>query len=158
MGLAPDFLEWFSCLKRARCRFLVVGGYAVAAAGKPRYTEDLDVLVEPTVANAKRVAAALSAFGFPQHAAEVARQFSAPKKLATLGLPPFQIDVMTSISGVDFATAWAGRREVVVRRLRIPFLGLAELLVNKRASGRDKDLIDVANLRELHRSTRGRRK
>ena len=148
MGLPKDFLDLLSCLGKARCRYLVVGGHALAAAGHPRFTQDLDLVVEPTPANARRVGAALSAFGFPGHAKAVADQFVRPKRMATIGLPPFQIDIMTSLSGVSFAQAWKGRTLVRLGRLDVPFLGRAELIKNKLASGRPKDLIDVALLRE----------
>lgn len=148
LGLPPDFLELLSCFATARCRYVVVGGQALAAAGHPRFTQDLDLLVEPTPANARRVGAALAAFGFPAHAKAVAEQFARPKKIATLGVPPLQIDIMTSLSGVSFARAWKGRTIIRVGRLRVPCLGRAELIKNKLASGRPKDLLDVAVLRE----------
>ena len=148
MDLPKDFLELLSCFDKARCRYLVVGGHALAAAGPPRFTQDLDLVVEPTRANARRVGAALGAFGFPEHAKAVVDHFVRPKRMATIGLPPFQIDIMTSLSGVSFAKAWKGRTVVRVGRLDVPFLGRTELIRNKLASGRAKDLIDVAILRE----------
>lgn len=147
--LPPDFLDWLSCLLKARARFVVVGGHAVAVAGRPRYTEDLDVLVEPTPENAARVARALREFGFPRHADAVRVEFALPKRMATLGVKPMQIDVMTSIDGVTFADAWRGRKVASAAGRRIPFLGVEQLLANKRAAARDKDLLDVANLEEL---------
>lgn len=147
--LPKDFLELLSCFERARCRYLVVGGHAVAVAGRPRATEDLDLLVEPSTANAARVGEAIRAFGFPAYADAVAREFVRPKRMASIGVKPFQVDIMTSISGVSFAQAWAGRMVVRLGGLRVPFLGATELVANKLASGRDKDLIDAANLREL---------
>ncbi|MFT3839783.1 MAG: hypothetical protein QM723_22545 [Myxococcaceae bacterium] len=136
-------------MAKARCRYVVVGGQALAAAGKPRFTQDLDILVEPGAANAARVADALTAFGFAQVARAVRTQFRDEKRMATLGVPPVAIDIMTSISGVTFEEAWNGRLELKLGRLQVPFLGATQLLKNKVASGRDKDLIDAANLEEL---------
>jgi hypothetical protein len=137
-------------LARARCRYLVVGGQALAVAGRPRFTQDLDLLVEPGRANAVRVAEALEAFGFAELAAAVRTQFVEPKRMATMGVPPVAVDIMTSITGVSFKRAWKGRVEVMLEDgLRVPFLGVGDLIANKLASGRDKDLIDVANLREF---------
>lgn len=129
-------------------RFVVVGAHAVAAAGRPRATQDLDILVEPSQRNADRLGRALRAFGFPELAAR-AHRFAEPDRMATLGAPPLRIDVMTSITGVDFAEAWAGRRRARFGRLVVPFLGPRELLKNKAAAGRPKDLADLALLAEV---------
>jgi hypothetical protein len=129
-------------------RFLVVGAHALAAAGRPRATQDLDILVEPSERNADRLGRALRAFGFPELAAQ-ARRFGAPDRMATLGAPPLRIDVMTSITGVAFAEAWAGRRRARIGDLVVPFLGPRELVKNKVAAGRPKDLADVALLEEI---------
>jgi hypothetical protein len=132
-------------------RFLVVGAHALAAWGPARFTGDFDVWVEPTAANARRVCAALRAFGYPPLAREEA-EFAVPDRMATLGKEPLRIDVMTSISGVEFAQAWAKR--VVARwgTRRVPVLGKASFIANKRASGRPKDLLDLALLEELARA------
>jgi hypothetical protein len=146
-------------LAKARCRYLVVGGQALAVAGRPRFTQDLDVLVEPSATNAARVGEALSAFGFSDLGRAVRKQFQVEKRMATLGVVPLAVDIMTSISGVSFAHAWRGRVEVDFGAgLVVPFLGTAELLANKVASGREKDLIDAANLRELLRYGGGPKK
>ena len=158
VGLHPDFLALIGCFARARCRYIVVGGQALAANGRPRFTQDLDVLVEPGPRNAARVAAAIADFGFPKLAEAIRDEFSHPKRMATLGVAPVAIDIMTTISGVSFETAWAGRVVVKLGQLRVPFLGVRELLLNKVASGRDKDLIDAANLRELISARKKRRK
>lgn len=130
-----------------RVRFVVVGAHALAAIGRPRNTQDLDVLVEPTPENARRLGAALAEFGFPALARE-ARRFARPDRMATLGLPPLRIDVMTSISGVTFPSAWRGRTRVAFERFEVGFLGRREFIRNKLASGRPKDLLDVALLEE----------
>jgi hypothetical protein len=149
-ALHDEFRALLGCFAKARCRYLVVGGQALAVAGKPRFTQDLDLLVQPSPGNAARVADALKKFGFPALARAARTQFRHEKKMATLGVPPLAVDIMTSISGVTFAEAWKGRVEVDLGDgLIIPFLGTAELVANKLASGREKDLIDVANLREL---------
>lgn len=107
---------------------------------------DLDVLVEPTVVNARRLGSALAQFGFPDLAREWQR-FSHPDRMVTLGSEPLRIDIMTSITGVSFANAWAGRRRARFGTHVIGFLGLKQFLRNKRASGRAKDLLDIELLR-----------
>ncbi len=125
-----------------------MGAHALAVAGRPRATQDLDILVEPDLDNAARLAGALRAFGFPALADE-ARRFAEPDRMATLGKPPLQIDVMTSITGVSFEDAWAGRVTARMGAFRVPFLGPAELRRNKRASARPKDVADLALLAEI---------
>lgn len=152
--LPPDWKEFLSLLTTRRVKFIVVGAHALAANGRPRNTLDLDILVEPTEANAKRLCGALQAFGFPSLAA-AAKEWSTPDRMASLGREPLRIDVMTSISGVSFARAWRGRIRQTVDGVRLAFLGRAELLANKRASGRPKDLLDIELLKERKPSKRG---
>jgi hypothetical protein len=121
---------------------VVVGGHALAYHGRPRYTKDLDVFVEPTPENAARVLAALEGFGFGGLGL-TASDFDKPGKIVQLGVAPNRIDLLTSIDGVLFDEAWGGR---VVGRFgtqSVPFLGRRELLANKRAVGRLQDLADI---------------
>jgi hypothetical protein len=147
MKLPPEWSEFIDSLISHRVRFLVVGAHALAAHGRPRLTRDLDVHVEPTRANARRLGGALAEFGFPALAAAWER-FAEADRMATLGREPLRIDIMTSISGVDFATAWKGRVTTRHGRRVVSVLGRAEFVVNKRASGRTKDLLDLALLEE----------
>jgi hypothetical protein len=138
-----------------RVRYLVVGAHAVAAAGRPRATQDLDLFVEPTAENAVRIGAALQAFGFGA-LARAAHRFAHADRMATLGAPPLQIDIMTSITGVSFQDAWAGREVARLGPIEVPFLGPRELVINKAASGRPKDLLDLALLEEVQALPRRR--
>lgn len=148
MKLAREWSELIGLLSSHRVRFLIVGAHALAAAGRPRHTEDLDILVEPTRANAKRLGAALAEFGYAALAREAA-QFAERDRMATLGREPLRVDIMTSISGVDFARAWKGRAKAKLGRFTVGFLGKKELVANKRASRRTKDLLDLALLEEV---------
>jgi hypothetical protein len=148
MDLPQDWNEFFRLLSSNRVRFLVVGAHALAANGRPRATADLDIFVEPTRANAKALVTALSAFGFAAFAAE-AEAFATPDRMATLGNPPLRIDIMTSITGVKFAEAWKTRLAGKMGDNDVFFLGREALMKNKLASGRAKDLADVAILAEL---------
>jgi hypothetical protein len=147
MQLPSEWKELIGLLCSHRVRFLVVGAHALAANGRPRATGDLDFWVEPTRANAKRLGRAIREFGFEGLAAEAA-EFAHPDRMATLGVPPLRIDVMTSITGVAFKRAWPNRITAKFGRHEIGFLGREDLLENKRASGRPKDLADVALLLE----------
>lgn len=126
----------------------MVGAHALAVAGRPRATQDLDIFVEATRENAARLGDALRAFGFPM-LADQAHRFAEPDRMATLGTPPLQIDVMTSITGLTFEEAWAGRVVARLDDVEVPFLGPAGLKRNKRASARPKDIADLALLAEI---------
>jgi hypothetical protein len=104
MKLPHDWNEFIASLRSHRVRFLIVGAHAMAQHGVVRFSQDLDVFVEPTPANARRLGRALAEFGYRALAAEAA-QFAVRGRMATLGVPPLQIDLMNDISGVTFATA-----------------------------------------------------
>ena len=145
--LHSDWKELLRLLIEYRVRFVLVGAHAVAAHGRPRLTGDLDVLYEPTKANAHRLRAALAAFGFPTDDLQL-EELTDPDKLLVLGRVPNRVDLLTSIDGVSFRQAWKGRLEVDLGELRVAVLGLRELVANKRAAGRPKDLADLALLEE----------
>lgn len=157
MQLPPDWFEFLSILKRHGVRFLLVGAHALAAHGRPRATQDLDVLIAPTPANARRVAAALAEFGFTKLGADWT-WFTKPYRVTMLGRIPFRIDVLTGISGVSFTVAWRNRVTMVTDIGEIAVIGLADLRANKRAAGRPKDLLDLALLDELALATPRRRR
>lgn len=127
---------------------MVGGSYVMAVLGRPRNTDDLDVLVEPTKANAKRLSAAFADVGYPELAKTATTHFAEPERMATLGRPPVAIDILTSFASVTFQQAWRGRLEVPLDGVVIPFLGLREFVRCKRAVGRTKDLLDIALLEE----------
>ena len=158
--LNRDWTEFLSLLISRRVRFVLVGGHAVAAHGEPRLTEDLDVFVEPRLANATRLRDALSAFGFGTDLPP-ARELAIPGKIWMLGRKPWRIDVLTKIDGVTFRQAWRGRVRVDFGPGSLSVIGRKDLIANKRASGRDKDLRDVAILESMRsrpaKRRRGRR-
>lgn len=147
MELDPNFSEFIASLNAREARFLIVGGYAVALHGHPRYTGDLDVwlLVDP--ANADAVLAALGDFGFGELGLE-AEDFLAAGRTVQLGYPPLRIDLHTGIDGLDFTAAYDRRVEVEIAGQTVPFLGLDDLRRNKRASGRTQDLADLEALED----------
>lgn len=148
LQLNPDWTEFLSLLISKRVRFILVGGHAVAAHGEPRLTEDLDVFVDRTLANAVRLREALVAFGFGS-AVPAAKQLAVPGKIWMLGRKPWRIDVLTKIDGVTFARAWRGRVAADFGAGPLFMIGCKDLIANKRASGRDKDLRDVAMLEAM---------
>jgi hypothetical protein len=141
-----DFRDLLAALSEVGARFLIVGAYAVAFHAEPRATGGLDVWVEATRANAERVMAALRSFGAPLHDL-TADDLASPDVVFQIGIPPRRIDILTSITGVTFDEAWAGRAEVTYGDVRCPVIGLEALIKNKLALGRPKDLLDVTLLR-----------
>jgi hypothetical protein len=148
--LNEDFRDILRALLETQAQFLVVGAYAVAAHGNPRATGDLDIWVAARPDNAERVWRALVAFGAPVESLGVrADDFASEGMVIQIGLAPRRIDFLTSLTGVTFREAWEERVEHEIDGLRIPFLGRATLLKNKRALGRPQDLADVAALEAM---------
>lgn len=144
-----DFLDLLQSLLTANARFLVVGAHALAVHGVPRATGDLDVWVEPSNENASRVWTALMAFGAPVTSLDITDATLAEVDVVVqIGVPPRRIDLLTSVSGLDFATAWDTRLTSAVAHLAVPFLSREALIANKRATGRLKDLADLEALGE----------
>ena len=145
MDLNPDFNEFVASFVDNDVRFLIVGGYALAAHGLPRYTGVLDVWVWVDAENAQRVVAALTSFGFGSLGLE-ADDFTRPDVVVQLGYPPLRIDVLTSIDGVRFEAAWPRRLIIPIDGLDVPFISRDDLIANKRAADRPQDRADVARL------------
>ncbi len=128
-------------------RFMVVGAHALAVHGVPRATGDLDVWIARDPANAERVFGALLRFGAPVAALGVtSADLAQPERVVQIGLPPRRIDLLTDITGVDFESAWPNRLSSRVGDLDVPFLGRADLVANKRATARHRDLADLEAL------------
>ena len=148
MDIQPDFKELLALLNARHVEFLIVGGYALAFHGAPRYTGDIDIFIRPTPENAARVLDALNAFGF-QFPNLNEQDFLAPDRVVQLGVPPVRIDIMTSISGVSWEEADASKVPGQYDDVPVHYIGLAAFVENKKASGRTKDLADLEALDEL---------
>jgi len=146
--LHRDLREFVELLNLHRVEYLVVGAHAVAFYGHPRFTGDIDFWVRPEIGNAARVIKVLHAFGFDQLGLAV-KDFVELGRIVQLGQPPNRIDLLTSISGVNFDSAWRSREEGVLDGLPASFLGWDSLIQNKLASGRPKDVADVAQLKAI---------
>jgi hypothetical protein len=145
MDLDRDFREFAASFVGHEVRFLVIGGYALAAHGLPRATGDLDTWVRLDRNNAAKIIASLIDFGFGSLGLSV-DDFVEPGIVVQLGYPPHRIDIITSIDGVDFDHAWKRRMTVDLGGLALPVIGREELIRNKVAAGRPQDLADVARL------------
>ena len=142
MEVAPDFDEFIACLTAHGVEFVIVGAYALAFHGAPRFTGALDVLVRPTLDNAVRLLNALEAFGFP--VSELSPEaVTDGHRMLQMGVPPVQIHVMSAISGVEWDEAWTDRVAGPLGRRTVHVLGRETFLRNKSAAGRPKDLSDI---------------
>jgi len=145
MTLNPDFKEFIESLNANNVRYLVVGGYAVAIHGHPRYTKDIDVWLWLDPQNAEQVLKALQQFGFGSLGLTI-EDFLVSDQIIQLGYPPSRIDLLTSLPGVEFEECYPTRMAITIDGITVNFIDLANLKKNKRASGRTQDLADLENL------------
>ena len=145
--LNQDFKEFAALLNSTKVEYLIVGGYALAAYGRPRYTGDLDIWLRSTPENAARLIEALAQFGFGSLGLSIA-DFSKPNSVVQLGFPPARIDLLTSIDGVEFDDCFSRRLLMEIDGLSLPFIGMQEFRKNKLASGRMRDLADLESLNQ----------
>ena len=145
--LNPDFRDMLSALCDEDVEFLLVGAYALAAHGLPRATGDMDIWVRCSSENAERIYRALQRFGAPLFDLTI-KDLQVAGTVFQIGLAPRRIDILTSIDGVLFADAWSHRKVIELEGLTVPAIGRAHLIQNKKATGRPKDLADVAWLED----------
>ena len=145
MNLNQDFQEFVELFVAHEVEFLIVGGYALAAHGHPRYTKDLDVWVWIGTENSQRIIAAIEAFGFGDLGL-MAADFQDPDVMVQLGYEPQRIDILTFASGLHFSDAYENRVYVTIGNVQVPFISVEDLRTNKLATGRPRDIADVADL------------
>ncbi len=145
--LNQDFKEFIQFLNDNQVKYLVIGGYAVAVHGHPRYTKDIDIWVEMSTDNAQNLIVALTQFGFGSLGLTT-EDFQTPDQIIQLGYPPNRIDLITTPDGIDFETCYQAKIEVLVDNITVNFIDLDNLKKNKQASGRLQDLADLENLED----------
>jgi hypothetical protein len=138
--LPDDFREFIECLNKYEVRYLLVGGWAVGIYGNPRATKDIDFLIGTRDDNIERLQKALFEFGAPTVANEV---FQEPGNVYRIGSSPIQIDIINQASGIDFDACYARRKVLTTDEVMISMIAKADLITNKKASGRLRDLADV---------------
>lgn len=146
MKLNRDFRELLESFAARDVRYLIVGGWAVAAHGHPRYTKDLDIWIWMEEANGEATVAALDDFGFGGLGL-TSTDFTTPDSVIQLGYPPNRVDLLTSPSGVVFEQCWQDRVDLELDGIVVPFIGVDGLIANKSAAGRAQDLADIESLR-----------
>ena len=147
MELQPDYRDLLALLNAHSVEFIIVGGYALAFHGAPRFTGDLDILIRANPENADRVMRALEEFGFGSTGLK-AKDFLSPDKVVQLGVPPVRVDILTSLTGVAWEEAFSGRVPSKYGDVPVYFMGRKQFVVNKRALGRKRDLADLEALGE----------
>jgi hypothetical protein len=146
MNLEPDFRDFVELLNKHQVEYMVVGGYALAFHGEPRFTGDLDIWIDCTASNASKMVEVMNDFG----AASLGftkKDFLSRKIIKQIGQPPLRIDIMGEIDGVSYKEAMNNKQFFRSQSLSIPFIGVEDFIKNKKASGRKKDLKDVKKLK-----------
>jgi len=142
-----DFKELLELFNKHKVAYIIVGAYALAFHGAPRFTGDIDIFVNHSPENSQKILSALDEFGFGSLGL-ASEDFQKPEKVVQLGMPPVRIDIITSITGVSWEEADSGKREGLYGDVPVFFLGRESYLANKRAVGRKKDLADIESLGE----------
>ncbi len=145
--LNQDFKEFIQLLNENQVKYLVIGGYAVAIHGHPRYTKDIDIWIEISDDNANKLVTTLTQFGF-ESLGVTTQDFQTANQIIQLGYPPNRIDLITNPDGIDFQTCYDSKIEVNLNDVPVKFINLDNLKKNKLASGRLQDLADLENLQD----------
>ena len=140
--LPPDFKDFLKLLKEHKVQYLLIGGYAVGYHGYPRATANMDIWIAMRSENAEKIVSVLREFGFdvPELSAEL---FLKDKQIVRMGVPPVKLEITTSISGVDFDECYRERVIDILDGIEVNLISLKHLKINKKASGRYKDLNDL---------------
>jgi hypothetical protein len=144
--IEKDFEELLELLNKHKVKYCIVGAYAVAFYGRPRYTKDIDLYIQPDSENSKKIIAALKAFGF-KDIAKFANDLKEKNTVIQLGYEPVRIDFLTTIAGCDFPKVWANKKIGYYGKQKAYFIGLKELISNKKKSGRNQDKADLEALK-----------
>jgi len=148
--LSPDFKEFIELLNAHNVQYLIVGGYALAFHGHPRYTKDIDVWIAANTENAERMLTVLTDFGFSSLALSL-QDFLEEDNIIQLGFPPNRIDILTSVDGIEFENSTPQSSVIEVDGVNIHLIGIHNLIENKTDSGRLQDLADVEKLQAILR-------
>lgn len=149
LELPRDFKELFEYLNANKVEYLLLGGYAVIAHGYVRNTSDIDVVVADGVENARRLIKALSDFGFGETDLNL-ELFTEPDSVVRMGVEPMKVEILNYLKGVNFKDAYSRRKAVRVEDITVDIISLEDLLANKRAVGRQKDIVDADELERRH--------
>jgi hypothetical protein len=148
MRKEKDFEEFLRLLNKHRVKYCIVGAYAVGLYAEPRYTKDLDILIEPSLENGGKIIKALKDFGFANLKLAPA-DFTTKREIVQLGYEPVRIDLITSIEGCDFNEVWKNKKQEQYGSVKAYVIGLNELMRSKKASARPQDRVDLKKLSSI---------
>ena len=147
MEVQPDFRDLFELFNKHKVKYVIVGGYALAFHGAPRYTGDMDIFVKPDKANAVKILTALNEFGFGSVGLETA-DFEKTHNVIQLGVAPVRVDLITSLTGLTWDDAFYGCEKEKYGDVPVVFISRKQFILNKRATGRKQDAADLEALGE----------
>jgi hypothetical protein len=148
MKVEKDFRDFIALLNRHDVRYLIIGGFAYSFYAEPRYTKDIDILIDNSPENTRRMMKALGAFGFADTALSQ-KDFLEPGQVIQLGVAPVRIDILTSIKGIDFHDLWENRVPGRYGDIEAHFISKDDLIRIKRVSGRKQDIADIEKLEKI---------
>lgn len=150
LELPQDFKELFEFFNAHKVEYLLLGGYAVIAHGYVRNTSDIDVVVSDGEENARRLMKALADFGFGETELRI-DLFTKPDSVVQMGVDPIKIEILNYLKGVEFQDAYSRRETAQVEDIDVDLIALPDLLANKKAVGRPKDLLDAGELEKRNK-------
>lgn len=154
MAESPDFKELLRIFNEKKAEYLIVGGYAVMKYTEPRFTKDLDVWIRNSADNSAKVYEALAEFGAPlQRDGLAPEDFTSEDMTYQIGVAPVRIDILTHVSGIQFAEAWKSRVKSTFFGVPIHFISLTDLIINKKAAGRGSDLAHLEQFGDLGKNS-----
>ncbi len=151
MRIEKDYEDLLKLFNKHKVRYCIIGAFAMAYYAKPRYTKDMDLFVDPELANSKRIVKALHDFGFAGLGL-TAKDFCEKNRIIQLGYEPVRIDIITSISGCSFRQVWTNRKTGKYGRHKVNFISLNDLVKNKKASSRKQDKADLEILQKIKKT------
>ena len=147
MEVQKDFRELLELFNKHNVEYMIVGGYALAFHGAPRYTGDLDIFIRSDSLNAQRIMRALEDFGF-ESVGLTAADFERLDNVIQLGVPPIRVDIVTSLTGISWESAFENRVQGRYGDVQVHYIGREQFILNKLSMGRKKDLADIEALGE----------
>ena len=148
METQRDYEDLLKLFNKHKVKYCIIGAYAVAFYARPRYTKDIDVLVDTNIENAKKILKALNEFGFRNTGLSV-KDFTKKGRIVQLGYEPVRIDILTSIKGISFKKIWDNRKKGTYGEQKINFVSLKDLIKIKNISKRKQDIADLEILKRL---------
>jgi predicted nucleotidyltransferase len=153
MKVEKDYEEFLSLLNNHNVKYCIIGAFAVAFYAKPRYTKDIDILVEPSNDNAQKILKVINEFGFGELAVSV-EDLTQEGNILQLGYEPLRIDLLNKLEGFQFQDIWKNRVAGIYGSEKVYIIGLDDLIKNKKMSGRPSDKIDIELLKKNRRNNK----